>query len=167
MTAAAHVFPNIDQLALTQSTATKLNSDTLKVGLATGTFNWPGTSDSTANYTTVAQFLANAGTGGGGALTEVSVTSTGYSRQALTGVSLTTSATSAVTTLTCANPSWTCATVGFSASYAFFYDANVDTSDSTRLLLCYWDFGGSSSVTPGGTFTLTVNASGLATWTCS
>lgn len=159
MAVTAHAFPS-----LTQSMGTKLfslnNVDTLKVGLASGTFNWPGTGNSTAGYTTVAQFLANAGSGGGGALTEEA--GAGYSRQSLTSVTFTT--TGLVNTLTCANPSWTGAT--FSDKYAFFYDAAVDTNDTTRLLMCYWDFGGTQSTT-AATFTLTISGSGLVTWTSS
>lgn len=156
MAVTAHAFPNLTQQMGTKQFSLN-NVDTLKVGLATGTFNWV---TATQAYTTVAQFLANAGSGGGGALTEEA--GAGYSRQTLTSVSFTT--TGLVNTLTCANPSWANST--FSDKYAFFYDAAVDTNDTTRLLLCYWDFGGTQSTT-GATFTLTISGSGLITWTAS
>ena len=174
MTAAAHIFPNFTQMmaeknaggATSQITLTNANSgtvDTLKVALFTGTFNWVA---GTQSYTTIANFLANAGSGGGGALTEVSSSSTGYSRQALTSVVYTD--TGLVSTLNCASPITWSATASWSAQYAAFYDYTAGgNSDSTGLLICYWDFGGSVSVVSGGTFTLTVNASGVATWTSS
>ena len=156
MAVTAHAFPS-----MTQNMGTKAfnlnNSDTLKVGLATGTFNWV---TATQAYTSVSDFLGNAGSGGGGALTEEA--GSGYSRQTLTSVTFTQSGL--VNTLTCANPSWSSAT--FSDKYAFFYDAVVDTNDTTRKLLCYWDFGGTQSTT-AATFTLTISGSGLVTWTSS
>ena len=110
MTAAAHIFPNFTQQmgefkaggATSQITLTNANSgvvDTLKVALFTGTFYWVAATEA---YTTIAQFLANAGSGGGGALTEVSNSGTGYSRSALTGVTYTT--TGLVNTLNCTSP---------------------------------------------------------------
>jgi hypothetical protein len=127
--------------------------------VASGTFNWVAATEA---YVTVSDFLTNAGASGGGALTEVSTSGTGYTRQSLTSVTATNSGL--VTTLTCANPSWAAAT--FSANYAFFYDAVTDTNDTTRLLICYWDLGGTDTVS-SGTFTLNINASGLVTWTSS
>lgn len=158
MTAAAHVFPAYTQNLGTN--AQKASTDALKVALiGAGTFNWVAATEA---YTTFAAFLANAGSGGGGALTEVSGTSTGYTTggSALTGVTYTNSGL--VSTLTCTSPiTWT-ATASWSAVYAVFYDTTV-----TNDLVCYWDFGGASSVTSGGTFSLSVNASGLVTWTSS
>jgi hypothetical protein len=162
MAAVAHVFPNAVKNIASKVENWATGSTELKVGLASGTFNWPGTGNSTAGYLTVADFLANAGSGGGGALTEVSAS--GYVRTALSGVSLTTSGL--VVTLTCSNVSWT-AGANWSAQYAFFYDTTVDTNDTTRQLVCYWDFGGTVSVVTGGNFTLTINASGLVTFTSS
>jgi|SRR6185437_2282975 len=164
MAQAAHIFPGFTQ-AMGGGSATPVelttSVDTLKVGLvASGTFNWVS---ATQAYTTVSQFLTNAGGGGGGALTEVSTSGTGYTRQALTSVTYT--ETGLVSTLTCANPSWTSAT--FTANYAFFYDFTAGgSSDTNGLLLCYWDFGGNQTVT-SATFTLTISGSGLATWTSS
>lgn len=163
MTAAAHVFPNAVQNIAAKSEKWTSTADTLKVGLVgSGTFNWVA---GTQSYATVSDFLTNAGSGGGGALTEVSTSSTGYSRTALTGVTFTT--TGLVGTLNCTSPiSWT-ATSNWSALYAFFYDAAVDTNDGTRELIAYWDFGGTVSVVSGGNFTLTINASGIVTFTSS
>jgi hypothetical protein len=159
MAAAAHVYPNAVQNIATK-TENWNNSDTLKVGLvASGTYAWNATSQ---GHSTVANFLAGDGTNG--ALTEVSTSSTGYSRQALTSVSVSTSGL--VTKLTCATVSWT-ATSNWSALYAFWYDAAVDTDDTTRKLICYWDFGGTVSVVNGGNFTLTINANGIVTFTAS
>jgi len=156
MAVTAHVFPGFTQ-GMGTKTFSLNNVDTLKVGLATGTFNWVAATEA---YTTVSQFLANSGSGGGGALTEEA--GAGYSRQTLTSVSF--SQSGLVNTLTCANPSWTSST--FSDKYAFFYDAAVDTNDTTRLLMCYWDFGGTQATT-AATFTLTISGSGLITWTSS
>ena len=158
MAAVAHVYPNA-----TQELAAKLESlnnvDTLKVGLAAaGTYTWNSTSQ---GHKFVSDFLAGSG---GGAMTEVAG-GLGYARLALTSVTATT--TGLVTTLTAATMSWT-ATSNFSALYAFFFDSAVGGgSDSATPLICYWDFGGTVSVVAGGNFTLTVNASGIVTWTAS
>jgi hypothetical protein len=74
---------------------------------------------------------------------------------ALTSVTFTTSA--AVSTLTCANPSWAASTI--TAAYAVFYDSSGGTN-ATNFPIVYWDFGGNQS-SSNGTFTLTINASGL------
>lgn len=162
MAQAAHIFPGFTQAMGVNSGPVNLSSDTLKVGLVAGgsTFNWVS---ATQAYTTVSQFLTNSGSGGGGALTEVSTSGTGYIRQALTSVTYTESGL--VSTLTCSNPSWSAAT--FTAVYAFFYDFTAGgSSDTNGLMLCYWDFGGNQTVA-GATFTLTISGSGLATWTSS
>jgi hypothetical protein len=163
MAAAAHIFPNAVQRVVSKNENWSSGGDTLKVGLATGVFNWVAATEA---YTFVSDFLTNSGSGGGGALTEVSSSSTGYSRQSLSSVALST--TGLVTTVTCATISWT-ATASWSAQYAFFWD-DTDGSpatDAARHLICYWDFGGSVSVVSGGNFTLTINASGLVTFTSS
>jgi hypothetical protein len=157
MTAAAHFFPEFEIQGY--SKAINLTSDTLTFGLiASGTFTWGATPEA---YTFVSQFLAGDGTHG--ALTEVSTSGTGYTRQAL--VSPTLSASGEVVTLTCStNPSWSSAT--FSAVYGFLYDSSVGSGDSSHPILAYFDFGGSESVA-GATFQLTINGSGLVTWTAS
>jgi hypothetical protein len=161
MAQAAHVFPNITQVMGINSGPVNFSTDTLKVGLVASsspTFNWVA---STQAYTTVSQFLTNAGAGGGGALTEV--VGGGYARVSLTGVTYT--ETGLVSTLTCANPTWT--NVTFSSTYAFFYDFTAGgSSDVNGLMIAYWDFGGTQTVA-GASFSLTINASGLVTWTSS
>jgi hypothetical protein len=159
MAQAAHVFPILTQNMGTSTGPINLGSDTLKVLLvASGTFNWVAATEA---YATVSAFLTNSGSGGGGALTEVS--GGGYSRQTLTTVTY--SESGLVSTLTCANPSWS--TVTFSAVYAMFYDYTAGgNSDTAGIPLCYWDFGGTQTVT-SATFTLTISGSGLITWTSS
>ena len=161
MAQAAHVFPILTQDMGAATGPVNLTTDTLKVLLvASGTFNWVA---ATQAYTTVSAFLTNSGSGGGGALTEVSTSGTGYTRQALTSVTYT--ETGLVSTLTCANPSWSSAS--FSAVYAMFYDFTAGgSSDTNGIPLCYWDFGGTQTVT-SATFTLTISGSGLITWTSS
>jgi hypothetical protein len=159
MSGAAHVYPNATLNIANKAEKWTATSDTLKVMLvASGTYTWNGTSQA---HQTVSDFLAGSG---GGAMTEVSTSSTGYTRQSLASVTFTT--TGLVNTLTCSNLVWT-ATSNWSALYAVFYDAAVDTNDGTRELICYWDFGGTVSVVTGGNFTLTINASGLVTYTAS
>lgn len=159
MAAAAHVYPNATQNIAAKAEKWTATSDTLKVALiASGTYTWNSTSQA---HQTVTDFLAGSG---GGAMTEVSTSGTGYTRSSLASVTFTT--TGLVSTLTCANITWT-ATSNWSALYAVFYDAAVDTNDGTRELVCYWDFGGTVSVVSGGNFTLTINASGVVTYTAS
>jgi hypothetical protein len=148
MTAAYHVFPNVSQLALTK--ALSLNGvDTLKVALyQTGTVTWNGTTEA---YTTLSGLVT------GASLTEVS--SSGYAAGGVALTSVTVATSGLVTTLTCANPSWTGVT--FTAQFAVFYDSSVSSD-----LLCYADFGAGVPVT-SGTFTLGISGSGLITWTAS
>lgn len=144
MALSAHVYPEAQQSLA--SKALNLSSDSLKVLLmASYTF-------ATSHATMTA--VKAAGTEASG---------TGYTAGgvALTGVSLSTSGE--VTTLTCTSPSWGSSTI--TAAYAVFYDAQGGT-DATNVPLVYWDFGGSQSST-AGTFTLTINASGLLTFTAS
>jgi len=158
MAGAAHVYPNATLNIANKAEKWTATSDTLKVALiASGTYTWNGTSQAHAS---VSDFLAGSG---GGAMTEVAG-GLGYSRQSLASVTFTT--TGLVNTLSCATIVWT-ATSNFSALYAVFYDAFVDTNDTTRELIAYWDFGGTVSVVTGGNFTLTINASGLVTYTSS
>jgi hypothetical protein len=157
MAVVSHYFPEFEIQGFTKTV--NLSSDTLTVGLiASGTFTWGSTPE---GYTFVSSFLAGDGTHG--ALTEVSTSSTGYSRQALVSPTLT--ASGEVITLTCStNPSWSSAT--FSTVYGFLYDSSVGSGDSSHPIICYWDFGGLQSVS-SATFTLTINGSGLVTWTAS
>lgn len=131
--------------------------DTLTVGLiASGTLAARATSE---GYEFVSQLLAN----NGSALTEVSTSGTGYSRQNLTSVSYTTSGL--VVTLTAASPSWASAT--FSAVYGWLHDETASSgTDASRPLICIWDFGGANGVS-SNTFTLTIPSNGLVTWTAA
>lgn len=143
MVVTAHVLPKYHD-ALMRKTF-NLTSDKLMVGLvASGTdpiagAGWQG-------YATVADFLTN----GTYPQTEHSTSGTGYSRQQLASVSVNT--TGLYTTLVIGTaPYWPASTI--TAVRAFFYNAAVDTNDTTRLLIAYWDFGGTDSDT-GGVFTL-------------
>jgi len=159
MSAQAHAFPYLSYLMGTHSsnmTSLATGDTKLAVGLiASGTITWNSTSE---GWEYNSSLLSG--------LTEVSTSGTGYTRQALTGVTFSADSPAGVTTLTCTNPSWSSAT--FSAAYAWFFDATngITGSDSTCPLLCYWDFGGTQTVT-SATFTLSINASGLITWTSS
>lgn len=165
MTQAAHVFPSFAQNLGTN--AQKASTDGISVALiASGTFNWITL---TQAYTTLTQFLANAATGGGTSpLIEVSTTNTGYARTALTGITYTetglVSMLTATSPITFTVPAAGSGGVSWGAAYAVFYDT---TATGLVDLICYWDFGGTTSVTPGGTFTLNINASGLVTVTSS
>jgi hypothetical protein len=133
-----------------------LSTDTHNVGLiATTGLAARGVSQ---GYQFVSQLLAN----NGSALTEV--VGGGYSRQSLTGVSWAVP-NALVVTFTANNPSWNAAT--WSTYYAWLHD-ETDSSgtDATRPLEIIWDLGGVQTVT-GQTFTLAINASGLATFTCA
>lgn len=88
------------------------------------------------------------------------VVGTGYTALGVALASKTLSASSLVTTLDAADPSWSSSTI--TARYAIFYK---DTGTAgTSPLIAYADFGGNISST-NGTFTVVLNASGLATIT--
>jgi hypothetical protein len=144
MAVTAHAFPQFDQKLGTK--AVNLSTDSLKVMLLTA-YTYAN------SHTTMTDVLA--------AGTETSGTGYTTGGQALTSVTLTTSAL--VTTLTCANPSWAASTI--TAAFAVFYDAQGGTN-ATNFPFAYWDFGGSSS-SSSGAFTLTINGSGLHTITAS
>jgi hypothetical protein len=164
MAVAAHVFPSFN-LALLEKSANYTNfasSTHLAVLLIGSASTYTATNAGFGTCATVTNFLAGDGTNG--ALTEVS----GGSYARITNIGTVTVADSgtspsALTTLTCANPVWS--TVTFSAKYALFYD-HTSGADATDQVLCYWDFGGSQSVS-GANFTLTISGSGLITWASS
>lgn len=153
-----HAFPNFTQQALGDSGPVHLGAsqDVLKVLLvASGTFTWTPTAEA---VTTVTQFLAGSGSG---ALTEC--TGGNYSRVTLTAANISLSTSGTVTTLNAASPSFV--NVTLNTVYAMFYDYTAGgNSDTNGIPICYWDFGGSQAIT-GATFTLTISASGLVTWT--
>ena len=92
------------------------------------------------------------------------ITGTGYTAGGATVTSPTFTAggtnNSVATWTSGTNPAWTSAT--FTAKQAVCYESSA----STYQLICFWDFGGAISVT-GGTFTLSINGSGLLTATAS
>lgn len=148
MAVTAHVYT---KLAL--SLATKkvdLSADTLKVMLLSA--YTVGTTQDTAQF--VSDVLAVA--------TEAS--GTGYTSGGVTVASPTFTESGHVYTLTSGtNPSWSSSTI--TAAYALLYDSTPG-SNSTNPVLAYVDFGGNVS-SSGGTYTLTINASGLLTVTGS
>jgi hypothetical protein len=164
--AVAHFFPSCG-LALGQKTV-NFTSDTLQVLLiASGTYTWNATA---LGHVHVSDFLAGSGAG---ALTEVSLVGTNYTRQTLAtvGLSDSVSAPSGYTTLTVSgNPTWSSAT--FSTSYALFFDNTVGGTDSTNQIICYWDLGGSRIVTSATPFVLNLGSlngvsQGLIQWQSS
>ena len=134
-----------------------MSTDTFNVGLiASGTLAARATSE---GYEFVSDLLAN----GGSALTEVSTSGTNYTRQALTSPAWTLSGLTAE--FTAANPSFPSAT--FTTLYAWIHDETASSgTDATRPLLALFDLGGPQSVS-ASTFTLTVNAAGLLTFTAT
>ena len=91
------------------------------------------------------------------------ITGTGYTAggATLASVTFTVGGTNnSVTTWTAANPSWSAST--FTANQAVFYESSA----STTQLICFWDFGGSVSIT-SSTLTLSVAGTGLLTATVS
>jgi hypothetical protein len=156
MTSTAYFQPTFEQNHVGKKLV-NLSSDTFNFGLiASGTLASRGTAE---GYEFVSSLLAN----GGSALTEVSTSGTGYTRQALTSVTYTVSGL--VVTFTAANPSWTSATL--STVYGWIHDETASSgTDATRPLVCIFDFGG-AQVVSGATFTLTVSGSGLVTWTAA
>lgn len=164
MAVTAHVFPSLNLAMGTKSANyTSFTSSTHLGVLLVASGTYTSTNANFGTCTNVSNFLT-VGDGTNGALTEVS----GGSYARITNVGTVTIAdtgtgASSLTTLTCANPVWT--SVTFSAKYALFYD-HTSGADSTDQVLCYWDFGGSQSVS-GANFTLTISGSGLITWASS
>ncbi len=148
MTVTAHAYT---KFAL--SLATKkvdLSADTLKVMLLSA--YTVGSTQDTAQFVSDVTAVATEASG------------TGYTAGGVTIASPSFSASGHVYTLTSGtNPSWATSTI--SAAYALIYDSTPGTS-STNPVIGYVDFGGTVS-SSGGTFTLTINGSGLLTITGS
>jgi hypothetical protein len=136
-----------------------------QLGLATKTMNW--TSDTlkmalSNDATTVT--LATTGIQAAKLWTDYTtnvtpeITGTGYTAGGATLASVTCTVSGDVLTLTATSPQWTSATL--TANQAILYDSTA----STIQLIAFWDFGGAISVS-SGTFTATINASGLYTCT--
>ena len=153
MTVTAHVFP---QFAIGWNAQNiKLTGGTYKVALSNvaGPVTLATSGVSTATLFT--DWTSNVA---------AEITGTGYTAGGATVASPTFAAggtsNSVATWTSGTNPSWTTAT--FTANQAVFYESSA----STNQLICFWDFGGAVSVT-AGTFTLTINGSGLLTATAS
>lgn len=151
MAVTAHAYPQFDQKAL--SKAVNAGTDTLKFMLLSA-YTFANT------HATMTDVL--------GAGTELG-TANGYTAGgiALSGVSLATSGL--VTTLTATSPVLTVPQGGSLAfAYVVFFDAQGG-SNATNFPVAFWDLGGTSTfndTTAGSeTVTLTINASGIVTWT--
>lgn len=148
MAVTAHVYT---KFAL--SLATKkvdLTADTLKVMLLSA--YTVGSTQDTAQF--VSDVLAVA--------TEAS--GTGYTAGGVTIASPSFTETGHVYALDSAtDPSWASSTI--TAAFALLYDSTPG-SNATNPVIAYIDFGGNVS-TSGGTFTITLNASGILTLTGS
>ena len=88
------------------------------------------------------------------------VSGTGYTAGGQTVTTSTPTMTSLTFTLPGNNVSWTTSTI--TARYAVCYDSTG--TDSTSPLIAYWDFG-ADVASSAGTFTLTINASGIVSAT--
>lgn len=156
MALTAHVFPQF-QYAMSQKMI-DLDSDTLKVALSNNATTQGLSTSGISTAKKLSDWKALTGNS--------EISGTGYTAggATLSGVSVSLGSTNnTIFTLTCSSPSWSTAT--FSANQAVFYSSTAEGTIAYSLI-CFWDFGGSQSVT-AGTFTLTINASGLVTWTCS
>lgn len=143
MTVTAHWYDKaIDSLATKKI---DVSSDTLKVMLCTSTYT-----PSQASH----QYKSDV-------TNEVS--GTGYTAAGASLSSVTHAITSHVWALDAADTSWTSSTI--TARYAVVYDSTPST-DATRPLICYIDFGADVS-SSGGTFQITWDSSGIATITAS
>jgi hypothetical protein len=145
------------QLNHLKSGAANLASDTLKAGLIKSSSPALAARGTSEGYEFVSDLLAN----GGSAMTEEN--GSGYARLSLTSVTYTQSGL--VCTLTAANLAWSSMT--FSDTYAWIHDETASSAtDATRPLICIYDLGGTVSGTSTA-LTLTVNGSGLVTWTAA
>lgn len=62
------------------------------------------------------------------------------------------------------DPAWTATGAGFTARRLVYSDVTSNTT-TTDPLICWVDFGADNTASGGGTFTYTINASGIATIT--
>lgn len=148
-TVTAHVFPQF-QLGLA-SKLQNLSSDSIKVALsnAAGPVGLATTGVQAAKLFT--DWTSNVA---------AEITGTGYTAGGVLLTSVVSSVTGNVWTFSAASPSWASSTI--TANQAIFYDSTA----STEQLIAFWDFGGAVSDT-SGTYTLTINASGIVTATVS
>lgn len=152
MAVTGHVFPqwllgvNAGNIAMTGGTyKVALGNAAGPIGLATAGIS---TAKLFTDWTAIVAEITGTGYTAGGATVSAPTFTAGGSNNSVT------------TWTSASNPNWTTAT--FSANQAVFYESSA----STTQLICFFDFGGSVSVT-AQTFTLTINASGLLTATVS
>jgi hypothetical protein len=156
----AHVYPSFTQALATKTQNAGASGDVIKVSLIASTspvYTWGSTPEGQTTYT---NWLTGDGTHG--AMTEV--TGGSYAALSLTAASQAIADSGLFTTLTYSGSiSWS--SVTFTTTYAVFYFS------VTGQLICYWDLGGSQSVS-GATFTLALaSANGVSNsivqWTSS
>ena len=128
-----------------------IDSDTLKVMLL-----------SAYTYADTHQYVSNVKAAG----TEAS--GTGYTAGGATLSSVTWSRSGLVYTLDAADPSWTTTGGSLAAAWAVIYDSTPGT-DATNPVIGYINLDGSGGTltSSNGTFTITINASGIATFTAA
>lgn len=145
MAVAAHFYDNY----WVSLNAAKVNllSDTIKLMLLTSAYT-PNRGTHANKSDVVAQEVA---------------AGNGYTSGGTTIGSMNIAIASNVVTITGANASWPSST--FSTAYAVLYDSTPST-DATRPLIGYVDFGGTQSPS-NGTLSVTWNASGIGTVTDS
>lgn len=90
---------------------------------------------------------------------------TGYTAGGKTLTSVTWTESGHVYTLDCADFNWDATGGALAGAYILFYDSTPG-SNATNPILCYWDLGGTQTAT-NGTFSVTINASGVLTVTGS
>lgn len=123
------------------------DSDTIKVALCTSTYT--PDQDNHHYFSDITNEVSGTGyTAGGATMTTSAVTYTGATN---------------TTALPASNVSWTASTI--TARYAIIYDATPATN-ATRPLIGYVDFG-ADVISTGGTFQITWDPSGVATFTVS
>lgn len=149
MTVTAHVFPQFE-LGLA-SKLQNIATDSIKVALsnAAGPVTLATSGVQAAKLFT--DWTSNVA---------AEITGTGYTAGGQLLTSVVSSVTGDVWTFSAASPAWTSSTI--TANQAIFYDSSA----STEQLIAFWDFGGAVSDT-SGTYTLTINASGIVTATVS
>lgn len=74
--------------------------------------------------------------------------------------------TNNVSTFDAADPAWTSSGAGITARRAVFVDVATATA-ATDPLICWMDFGQDETASGGGTFTIVLSASGIATITAA
>ena len=152
MALTAHVFPqfiigmNAGNIVLTGGTyKVALSNATGPIGESTSGIS---TAKLLTDWTAIATEITGTGYSAGGATISAPTVTAGGSNNTI------------ATWTSGSNPQWTSST--FTANQAVFYESSA----STYQLICWWDFGGSVSVT-SSTFTLTISGSGLLTATSS